>query len=45
MRSARLLVVLFFLTSSTGFAATKALKFGKLVDGTGRVITNAVVDC
>lgn len=43
MRSARLLVVLFFLTSSTVFAATKAIKFGKLVDGTGRVFTNAVV--
>ena len=43
MRSARLLLVLYFLTSSTVFAATKAVKFGKLVDGTGRVITNAVV--
>src|SRR4029077_16050724 len=43
MRSARLLAVLFFLTSSTVFAATKAIKFGKLVDGTGRVFTNAVV--
>jgi imidazolonepropionase-like amidohydrolase len=30
-------------TSSTAFAATKAVKFGKLVDGTGRIITNAVV--
>ena len=44
MRSARVLVVLFFLaTSSTAVAATKAIKFGKLVDGTGRVLTNAVV--
>src|SRR6058998_1825575 len=44
MRSKRLLVVLFFLaTSSTAVAATKAIKFGKLVDGTGKVITNAVV--
>ena len=44
MRTARLLAVLFFLaTSSTVFAATKAIKFGKLVDGTGRVFTNAVV--
>jgi len=44
MRRARVLVVLFFLaTSSTAVAATKAIKFGKLVDGTGRVLTNAVV--
>src|SRR5437867_8830641 len=44
MRSARVLVVLFFLaTSSTAIAATKAVKFGKLVDGTGRIVTNAVV--
>src|SRR5437016_14174110 len=44
MRSGRVLVVLFFFaTSSTALAATKAIKFGKLVDGTGRVFTNAVV--
>jgi len=43
MRCARLLLFLFFLTSSTDFAATKAIKFGKLVDGQGRVFTNAVV--
>ena len=44
MRSTRLLVVLFFLaTSSAAVAATKAIKFGKLVDGTGKVVTNAVV--
>src|SRR6266571_9112074 len=44
MCSARVLVVLFFLaTSSTAVAATKAIKFGKLIDGTGRVLTNAVV--
>jgi imidazolonepropionase-like amidohydrolase len=44
MRIARLLAVLFVLaTSSTVLAATKAIKFGKLVDGTGRVLTNAVV--
>src|SRR5215471_13017753 len=44
MRGARLLVVLFLLaTSSSVLAATKAIKFGKLVDGTGRVYTNAVV--
>jgi len=30
-------------TSSSVLAATKAIKFGKLVDGTGRVYTNAVV--
>jgi hypothetical protein len=44
MRGVRVLVVLFFLaTSSTAFAATKAIKFGKLVDGIGGVFTNAVV--
>ncbi|PYS11327.1 MAG: amidohydrolase family protein [Acidobacteria bacterium] len=44
MRNTRLLVVLFFLaTSSTAVAATRAIKFGKLVDGTGKVFTNAVV--
>ena len=44
MRSARVLLVLFFLaTSSTAVAATKAIRFGKLIDGTGRVFTNAVV--
>src|SRR5437867_1553082 len=44
MRSTRLLLVLFFLaTASTAVAATNAIKFGKLIDGTGRVITNAVV--
>jgi imidazolonepropionase-like amidohydrolase len=44
MRGARLLVVLFLLaTSSSVLAATKAIKFGKLVDGTGRIYTNAVV--
>ena len=44
MHTARLLAVLFLLaTSSTALAATKAIKFGKLVDGTGRVLTNAVV--
>ena len=43
MRGARLLVVLFLLaTSLSVLAATKAIKFGKLVDGTGRVYTNAV---
>src|SRR5436309_13837006 len=44
MRNTRLVLVLFSLaTSSTAVAATKAIKFGKLVDGTGRVFTNAVV--
>lgn len=44
MRIARLLAVLCFLaTSSTALAATQAIKFGKLSDGTGRIFTNAVV--
>jgi len=44
MCSTRVLAFLFFLaTSSTAVAATKAIKFGKLVDGTGKVFTNAVV--
>ncbi len=44
MRTARALIALSFLvTYSSAFAATKAVKFGKLVDGTGRVVTNAVV--
>jgi imidazolonepropionase-like amidohydrolase len=44
MPIAALLTVLFLAaTSSTALAATKAIKFGKLVDGTGRIFTNAVV--
>ena len=44
MRPAALLAVLFVLAnSSTTLAATKAIKFGRLVDGLGRVVTNAVV--
>ena len=44
MRIATLLAVLCFLaTASTALAATTAIKFGKLVDGLGRVFTNAVV--
>jgi imidazolonepropionase-like amidohydrolase len=44
MPSARVLLVFLVLaTSSTAVAATKAIKFGKLIDGTGRVFTNAVV--
>src|SRR5215467_4653519 len=36
-------IVACFLASAPAFAATKAIKFGKLVDGTGRVVTNAIV--
>ena len=44
MRPAALLAVLFVLAnSSTMLAATTAIKFGRLVDGLGRVVTNAVV--
>src|SRR5215813_4480817 len=44
MRSAKVLTILFFLaTSSTAAAATQAIKFGKLIDGRGRVFTNAIV--
>lgn len=44
MRIAALLPVLFALAAPpTAGAATTAIKFGKLVDGTGRVLTNAVV--
>jgi imidazolonepropionase-like amidohydrolase len=44
MRSVKVATILLFLaTFSTAVAATKAVKFGKLVDGTGRVLTNAVV--
>jgi imidazolonepropionase-like amidohydrolase len=44
MRITTLLTAFLLLaTSSTALAATTVLKFGKLVDGTGRVLTNAVV--
>lgn len=44
MRTAPLLAVLFFFAaSSTAPAATTLIRFGRLVDGTGRVLTNAVV--
>src|SRR5262245_65892809 len=44
MRVTTLLALLFFLAAaSSAAAATKVIKFGKLIDGTGRVITNAVV--
>jgi imidazolonepropionase-like amidohydrolase len=45
MRTDRVLLVFLVLAipPSTAVAATKAIKFGNLVDGTGRVFTNAVV--
>ena len=44
MPNARVLLIFLALaTSSTAVAATKAIKFGKLIDGNGRVFTNAVV--
>src|SRR6185369_14952378 len=36
-------VLLVVLLAVPAMAATKAIKFGKLVDGTGRVLTNAIV--
>jgi imidazolonepropionase-like amidohydrolase len=43
MRIVRILAVLLSLASVDLLAATKVVKFGKLIDGTGRVVTNAVV--
>ena len=44
MRLAPLLAaLLLFTTASTALAATTVIRFGTLVDGTGRVLTNAVV--
>jgi hypothetical protein len=43
MRNKVLAVLLLLATSSTAPAATKLIKFGKLIDGTGGVIANAVV--
>jgi len=44
MRVVNLLVLLCFLAAaSQAAAATKVIRLGKLIDGTGRVITNAVV--
>src|SRR5207253_4101102 len=44
MRVTTLLALLFLLAAaSQAAAATKVIRFGKLIDGTGRVITNAVV--
>ena len=44
MRVTTPLTLLFFLAAaSQAAAATKVIRFGKLIDGTGRVITNAVV--
>ena len=41
LRIAASLLMLFL--CSPAFGATKAIKFGRLVDGTGRVLTNAIV--
>jgi imidazolonepropionase-like amidohydrolase len=38
-----LTIVVFLLLAMPALAAPKAIKFGKLVDGTGRVLTNAIV--
>ena len=44
MRVTTLLALLFFLAAaSQAAAATKVIRFGTLIDGTGRVFTNAVV--
>ena len=45
MRPRRILSIssLFILQASLCFGATKAIRFGKLVDGSGRIWTNAVV--
>jgi imidazolonepropionase-like amidohydrolase len=45
MRALRILAVLIFLASHTihAFGQTKAIKFGKLVDGRGKVLSDAVV--
>jgi len=44
MRVTTLLALLLFLAAaSQAAAATKVIRFGKLIDGTGRVFTNAVV--
>src|SRR5438874_6410599 len=45
MRNQRLAlsIVVFLLFGMSAIGATKAIKFGKLVDGTGRVVTNAIV--
>jgi imidazolonepropionase-like amidohydrolase len=42
-KALRLAIFVFFATSSTALAATTAIRFGRLVDGTGRTLTNAVV--
>jgi hypothetical protein len=34
---------LFLAAASQAAGATKVIRFGKLIDGTGRVVTNAVV--
>jgi len=44
MRITTLLALLLFLAAAShAAAATKVIKFGKLIDGTGRIVTNAVV--
>ncbi len=45
MRMVRVLTFfsLFLLHASVGFGAIKVIRFGKLVDGSGQVLTNAVV--
>src|SRR5687767_124699 len=46
MRVAKMLagvLLVFVIETLDGFAATKAIRFGKLVDGTGKVLTNVIV--
>jgi imidazolonepropionase-like amidohydrolase len=43
MRATTLAILFFIATASSVAAATKVIRFGKLIDGTGRVVTNAVV--
>ena len=44
MRATALLAILFLIAATSSVAAaTKVIRFGKLIDGTGRVVTNAVV--
>jgi imidazolonepropionase-like amidohydrolase len=43
MRKVRVLTWLFVLLTAPAFAATKAIKAGKVIDANGRVIANAVI--
>jgi imidazolonepropionase-like amidohydrolase len=43
MRKVRVLTWLFVLLASPAFAATKAIKAGKVIDANGKVIANAVI--